>query len=178
MATIFTHPVIAITLMPWFRDVRQSKKVLLTGIVLTVLPDIDVVTFSLGISYEHIFGHRGFTHSLFFSLIVSGFFAQLFSKNNASRVLPIWIFLFLSMASHGVLDALTNGGLGVAFFSPFSNERYFFPFQPIEVSTLNIKYFFAEQGSMVLKNELKWIWAPALILLLIGLKWFGKGDNS
>nr|HRC76832.1 rhodanese-like domain-containing protein [Kouleothrix sp.] len=32
---------------------------------------------------------------------------------------------------HGVLDAMTDGGLGVAFFAPFSATRYFFPFRPI-----------------------------------------------
>ena len=39
------------------------------------------------------------------------------------------LYLFLSTASHGVLDALTDGGLGVAFFSPFDQTRYFFPFR-------------------------------------------------
>ena len=43
-------------------------------------------------------------------------------------------FLFLCTMSHALLDALTDGGLGVAFFSPFSNERYFFPWTPIRVS--------------------------------------------
>jgi inner membrane protein len=44
------------------------------------------------------------------------------------------IFFFLLTASHGILDAFTNGGLVIALFSPFSNERYFFPWTPIEVS--------------------------------------------
>jgi hypothetical protein len=32
-------------------------------------------------------------------------------------------------ASHGMLDAMTDGGLGVAFFAPFDNARYFFPME-------------------------------------------------
>jgi hypothetical protein len=35
--------------------------------------------------------------------------------------------LFLATAGHGLLDAMTNGGLGLAFFSPFDNHRYFLP---------------------------------------------------
>ena len=38
------------------------------------------------------------------------------------------------MASHGVLDALTDGGSGVAFLAPFDDTRYFFPWRPIRVS--------------------------------------------
>ena len=44
------------------------------------------------------------------------------------------MFLFLAIASHGLLDAFTDGGLGVAFFAPFDSTRYFFPVTPIEVS--------------------------------------------
>ena len=40
------------------------------------------------------------------------------------------------MASHGVLDALTDGGPGVAFLAPFDDTRYFFPWRPIRVSPL------------------------------------------
>ena len=43
--------------------------------------------------------------------------------------------LFVAMASHGVLDALTDGGRGVGFLIPFSSERFFFPWRPIPVSS-------------------------------------------
>ena len=56
------------------------------------------------------------------------------------------LFFSLSTASHAVLDAMTNGGLGVAFFAPFNNERYFFSFRPIQVSPIGIKNFFGEAG--------------------------------
>src|SRR5215831_7502105 len=46
----------------------------------------------------------------------------------------LFAYLFLATASHGVLDAMTNGGLGVAFFSPFDTTRYFLPWRPIRVS--------------------------------------------
>lgn len=72
------------------------------------------------------------------------------------------------MSSHGLLDAMTNGGGGVAFFAPFNNERYFLPFRPIEVSTLNIAHFFQGQGVGVLKSELIYIWPVAILICLIG----------
>ena len=76
--------------------------------------------------------------------------------------------VFVSTASHGVLDAMTTGGLGVAFFSPFSNRRYFFPWQVIQVAPLGIRRFFSERGIVVLGSELVWIWLPCSALALIG----------
>jgi hypothetical protein len=43
-------------------------------------------------------------------------------------------FLFLCGASHGFFDAMTNGGLGVAFFAPLDSRRYFLTFRPLEVA--------------------------------------------
>jgi inner membrane protein len=45
----------------------------------------------------------------------------------------VMFYLFAATVSHGLLDALTDGGLGVAFFSPFDTSRYFFPWRPISV---------------------------------------------
>jgi inner membrane protein len=178
MATVLTHPVVALGLMPWFRDARNSKSVLITGLLLTVLPDIDVLAFRMGISYDHFFGHRGFTHSLFFAALVSAGCAWLLARYLDKRILSIWGFLFLSMASHGIIDAFTNGGLGVALLSPFDNGRYFFPYQPIQVSTLSMKRFFEGQGVGVLLSELKWVWLPFTALLFTGLVRLLKGKRK
>ena len=74
-------------------------------------------------------------------------------------------YFFLVTASHGVLDALTNGGLGVAFFAPFSGARYFFPFRPVEVSPIGLSSFFSEWGLAVIESELLWVWLPASLLV-------------
>ncbi len=74
------------------------------------------------------------------------------------------LLFFVLTASHGLLDALTNGGLGVAFFSPFDLGRYFFPWRPIEVSPLALQPFISGRGMAVLGSEIQWIWAPALLL--------------
>jgi inner membrane protein len=66
-----------------------------------------------------------------------------------------------------MLDAMTDGGLGVAFFSPFDNTRYFFPWRPILVSPISLTRFFSEHGLAVLLSELVWIWIPAGLLALV-----------
>jgi len=45
------------------------------------------------------------------------------------------------MASHGLLDTLTDGGLGVALLWPFSNTRYFAPWRPIPVAPIGSRLF-------------------------------------
>jgi inner membrane protein len=70
------------------------------------------------------------------------------------------VFLFAAAASHGILDALTNGGMGVAFWWPWSGERYFFPEQMIEVSPLGIYRFLSLKGLSVLWSEVLWVWLP------------------
>ena len=64
---------------------------------------------------------------------------------------------------------MTSGGLGIAFFAPFSDTRYFLPWQPIVVSPLSIHGFFSRHGLVVMRSELGWVWLPAGLIFLIGL---------
>lgn len=70
-------------------------------------------------------------------------------------------FAFVT-ASHAILDMMTNGGLGVAIFSPFDLTRYFFDFRPVVVSPIGVVRFFSEWGLNVVKSEIVWIILPAL----------------
>ena len=80
----------------------------------------------------------------------------------------LWfLVIFLSTVSHGILDAMTTGGMGVGFFIPFDNDRFFFPFQVIKVSPLGIKKFFSEWGIQVIFSEFKYIFIPCSLILLI-----------
>lgn len=71
------------------------------------------------------------------------------------------------MASHGLLDTLTNGGLGAALFWPFDNARHFAPFTPIAVSPIGIANFISERGLRVLISEAIWIWTPLTVLTCV-----------
>ena len=72
------------------------------------------------------------------------------------------------MATHGLLDAMTTGGLGVALLAPFNDTRYFFPWRPIAVSPIGVRPFFSARGVLVLANEAKWVGLPALGIALLG----------
>ena len=133
------------------------------AILCSILPDVDIIGFKLGIRYGDLWGHRGMTHSLFFAAIIAVIMAFRFGMPARDRW-ELMLLLFVITASHGVLDAMTNGGLGVAFFSPFNTRRYFFPWTPIEVSPIGAGGFFSARGWDVIWSEIMWIWGPALVL--------------
>jgi inner membrane protein len=169
MPTVITHPAAALGLFPWFRRELGRPAVLVIGALLTVLPDLDVVGFKLGIPYGHLLGHRGLSHSLFFALVAGGLAALAVARVYRLKPAVLWLYFFLCLASHGLLDALTSGGLGIAFFSPFSNERFFFDFRPLRVSAIGLGDFLASRWTVVLASELKWVWLPALALGAAGV---------
>lgn len=167
MASAFGHAAAAFGFSRIGIYKEANWKLLWLGIFLSILPDFDSVGFLLGVPYDSFWGHRGFTHSIVFALLVSGLCSVLFrfEPNNRWRS---FIFLFLSCMSHSLLDALTNGGLGVAFFSPFDNSRYFFPIRPIKVSPINVGKFFRGKGFEVIQSELFWIGLPVLGMVFLG----------
>lgn len=164
MPSILSHPVIALGLAPLGERLRIPRMVFWLGAVCTIVPDFDVISFAFGVSYGDVLGHRGFTHSLLFALLLSSILVQVFlaNRNEASKP-ACWLLLFLCTASHGVFDAMTSGGLGVAFFAPFDDTRYFFPWRPIRVSPIGLG-FFSRRGVIVVLSEFVWMWLPALLV--------------
>lgn len=162
MPTIISHPAAAIALFPWFRNQIGRPGVLLVGAALTIAPDLDMIAFRFGIPYEHMFGHRGISHSLFTALLAGGLLAGLGARIWRLHFGLLWVYFFLCMVSHGLTDMLTGGGLGIALFAPFSGERYFFDIRPIRVSSFGIADFTSGRWTTVMASELRWIWLPAL----------------
>jgi inner membrane protein len=153
LATIVTHAVVASALAPLAPRGVPISRLMLAVCVLAVLPDLDVVSFALGIPYAHPLGHRGFSHSLSFAFAAAVLVARF--KFHSWRVLPL---LFAAITSHGVLDALTDGGRGVGFLIPFSNERFFAPVRPLPVSPIGLH----RSVLPVLAAEVVCVWVPTL----------------
>ena len=167
MASLITHPLVPLVMAAAVGSKAAPWRLVLLGVFLTVLPDVDVVAFRLGVPYEHPLGHRGFTHSLAAAGLVAALLTPLAAWLRA-KPLATFVFLFLSMASHGVLDAFTRQGLGVAFFWPIENARYFFPLHPVESSPVSIKRFLEVRAGAVLYSEAVWLWLPLVGAALLG----------
>lgn len=169
MASAFSHAFASVTIGKLYPDKSIPLKCWWIAAISAILPDADVIAFSFGIPYEHVLGHRGITHSLFFAVLWGWLMAEVFFPEFKRASKPWWrmfIYIALCTASHGVLDAITNGGRGVAFFAPFENTRYFFPWRPILVSPLGAANFFSEWGFRVIMAELMYIFLPCGIVIL------------
>jgi inner membrane protein len=164
MASAFSHAVAGLAIGTAFWRPGVPARYWALGAAVAALPDLDSIGFRFGVAYDDMLGHRGLTHSLLFAAVLSAVVVAIAFPAGAGPVWrgQLWLYFFLATASHGLLDAMTNGGLGVAFFAPFDNSRYFFPFTPIQVSPISVRAFFTERGVRVLASELVWIWLPAI----------------
>jgi inner membrane protein len=169
MPTILTHALAGAAIAQVLAPCEVRSKMTWIAAVCAMLPDADVLGFPLGIPYDDLFGHRGFTHSLFFAGVVALAVAGLFqNKVHGRDLVRVFVCIFAATASHGILDAFTNGGLGVAFFAPFHATRYFFPVRPILVSPIGVTAFWTRRGLSVLESEMIWIWPASICVFLLG----------
>ncbi|MGH9754080.1 MAG: metal-dependent hydrolase [Blastocatellia bacterium] len=168
MPTIFTHGAIGFTAMRPVFGAAMDRRLLLASILLPILPDADALLICW-IPYAHPFGHRGFTHSLFFAALIGIGVAALAVHGkwaSGHSFLKLAIFFASITASHGLFDAMTSGGLGLAFFAPFDNTRYFLPWRPIPVSPMSAARLMTSRGLRVILWEFALFWPFAIAAAL------------
>jgi len=172
MASIFGHVAASAALgYACFPKEVRATTLVLAG-CLAFAPDLDVLAFHFGIPYGSQWGHRGWAHSLVFTILLGLLTGLIFNflQKNKFRHHPSKIILWfvLSAVSHPLLDMLTNGGRGCALWWPFDATRIFFPWNPIAVSPLGAAAFFSEWGLKVLLSEFFWIGLPAMGFVMLG----------
>lgn len=167
MPSAFSHAIASIAISKASFIKPTGWKFWLTGAICAAIPDIDAIGFWCGVPYDSMWGHRGITHSFFFAFLLA-FLVMLTvyrtEKMFSRRWVALYLCFFACTASHGLLDAMTSGGKGVAFFAPFHNERYFFSFRPILVSPISVTRFFSERGWRVIQSEFVWVWIPTFVV--------------
>ena len=124
-------------------------------------PDLDVLGFALGVPYDAPFGHRGALHSLAFAAL-TGCVVALAARVSGLPGLRILCSTSVVMASHGILDAFTDGGRGVALLWPFTDARYFAPWRPIPVSPIGPAVFSGRGLHVIFYEAL--LFSPLLVV--------------
>jgi inner membrane protein len=110
---------------------KIGNKALLFGAIGGTIPDLDVFFGRLFYSNEIdvMLFHRGFMHSILFTIIGAFVFGWLFykvynkgkrRKDTTKQMDWYWLF-FLSLFTHPILDSFTP--YGTQLFAPFSNYR-------------------------------------------------------
>lgn len=169
MPTIFTHAAVPALLGAAAGERHVSRPLLCAGMIAAMLPDADTLGFKFGIAYADAWGHRGAMHSLLFAFCVAAIATMLhrYLRTTASRA---FAFVGLAAISHPLLDMLTDGGLGVAIAWPLSDRRYFFPWRPIHVSPIGLRFFSTHSWPLI-ASELRWVWLPTSVLALVLWRW-------
>ena len=141
----------------------------------SLVPDLDVVAFHLDIAYGAPFGHRGASHSMVAALVFGavaglvGVWQAPASASARARGFKVFAFVACVILTHGPLDALTDGGYGVALLWPFSTARIFFPWRPIPVAPIGMG-FLSRHGWEVARVELL-AFAPLFLYSLVPRFW-------
>ncbi|MFN0176647.1 MAG: metal-dependent hydrolase [Saprospiraceae bacterium] len=174
MASLFGHIAVSTAIGYAFFPKQVRPLTLVVAGFCAFAPDLDVLSFRFGIPYSSEWGHRGWTHSLAFALIAGGLIGLMFSAISGQTTWsrqttwwPLTSWFVISMASHPLLDMLTNGGRGCALWWPFSTERIFFPWRPVQVSPMSVSDFISPWGLEVLASEVIWIGFPCMGLVLL-----------
>ena len=159
MPTVFTHAGVGLGLAAIAPFAHRPWVFYAVSAGVAALPDVDVVAFAAGVPRGSMWAHRGITHSLLAAALIGAAAAGPVAPVMRVRWPALAAYLALITASQGILDAMTTGGPGVAFFAPLDGTRYFLPWRPVEVSPL-WRGFFSARGVRVLASELLWIWLP------------------
>lgn len=169
--TVISHGILAAAGTRAALGARARRPLVIAAVIGSMVPDLDVISFALGIPYEHWLGHRGFSHSLVFAVLFGAAAAAWLARHEGGSRSTDFLVVTLATASHGLADALTNGGEGVGFFTPFDHHRYFFPWQPVEVSPIGLHFFTGGEGMNVILSELAILVLPSLAVLGAAETW-------
>jgi inner membrane protein len=117
---------------------RASAGTMLAFAALAVLPDADVVVVACGIPDEGAGGHRGASHSLLLAVTI-GLTSALIARRFGWPVVRTAVAATLAVASHGVLDAIGEGGRGIPLLWPLSDERFMSPWRVLPDAPRGLK---------------------------------------
>ena len=152
MPTFVGHSLVALSVCAPLQKTPLGKAMSFPGwltllVIVSLLPDLDVLMLRW-LPYSHPLSHRGLGHSLLFALVVAfgltiACYLAVVVRGKLLTLFLVWLVVAMVMGSHGILDAMTDGGLGIGLLSPLDVRRYFLPLRPIPVALLSPSSLFS-----------------------------------
>lgn len=183
MSSLLGHTMAGITLAAAFTKGRPPRRTWALAIACAVAPDLDWFTGFLRFADHSSLSHRGLSHSLLAALLIAAM-AMLIGFRDQLRSPRPWACMLSAAFSHGLLDACTFGGTGVALLLPFSKARFVCVWQPIFVSPIPLSSKLLDWLLFSLGTELVWIGLPALLVFTaprsfqwLRLRWKGSEET-
>lgn len=174
MPTILTHAVIGAAIPTMAAPKSGRLRITATAICCACVADLDAAGLAMGIPYASFWGHRGFFHSPFWSILLAWLLAFIFYRKRKRFSRSWWQIVCLLTAAgmtHPLLDTLTHGGLGVALLAPFSETRFSFGWQPIPAAPIRADWLFSADATELILTEILVLWIPAWILVGLVRLW-------
>ena len=106
---------------------RLGRKAAILGAIGGTIPDLDVLLTPFFSKFQNIAIHRGFSHSILFTILAAFLFAYILSKIKWTKDVPyprLWLLSFLTLFTHILLDAFTT--YGTQLLLPFNDWRVSF----------------------------------------------------
>lgn len=159
---------------------RIGGKAAILGAVVATIPDLDVVLLPFYDDIERISVHRGFSHSVVFSLVGAFLLAFILSKIKWTLHLTfkrLLLFTWAVLFTHILLDAFT--AYGTQLFLPFSDYRVSFdsinivdPFYtvPLLLGVLTTVYVQHKKSTWSVANRIGIIISSLYLLFTLGHK--------
>lgn len=161
MPTPISHAAVGFAIGAWTQPGTATRRVCIVAAACAALPDIDAIGWPLHLSDASLFAHRAITHSLAFALVTAAVVAW---AQRDTRLLSVF---GLALLSHSCLDALSTYSLGVAFFAPFTMQRFRFLWTPLGNPTGALAGQLVQEAVVVL--------LPAIVIAWLGISARGGG---
>jgi membrane-bound metal-dependent hydrolase YbcI (DUF457 family) len=134
MASSIGHALTALVIGAAMVPHSAPRRVWIAAAATAVLPDVDAIGRPFGYpDVAWLGGHRALTHSLAFALVVAALVTLVWFRGptwSGMRTRLVAAFA-AGMIAHGVLDAFTTYGRGVAFLAPFTWRRFESAWEPV-----------------------------------------------
>ena len=159
---------------------KMGNRAVLWGAIAGTIPDLDVFFRVFYHPIEAALVHRGFSHSLLFSLLVSPILAYLLNIAT-KRTYGFWLWtklFFWGIVTHPILDMFTN--YGTQFLWPFESRITFnsvFVIDPLYTVPFMVLLIWAmclDRNSVNRRrlNRIGLIYSTAYLFLGLLIKWF------
>lgn len=157
-----THALLPVAVAIAFCNRPFPWRLIIVAAAASAAPDVDgLFKHFLGVMPNSIWNHRGATHSLFVALAAGGL-AVPFHRWLGVRPLSAGVLVALAMASHGLLDMMTDSGLAVAYLWPVSSVRLFADWRPLHSTPVHLTHL-ASLLSARLLSEVRQLIAPLFL---------------
>lgn len=157
---------------------KIGNKAMLYGAIAGTIPDLDVLASFFTDKVTALYIHRGFTHSIVFSVLFAPIFAWIVSRYEKYKDFKNWTLLFfLSFVTHPILDAHTTWG--TQLFWPFDIRLAFkniFVIDPLYTLPFLVFLIFAMTQKRTSEkrrfyNKMGLIISSSYLVLTLLLKW-------